>query len=95
MRHVWCWGVLSTTPLKIQFLRIIDHANYVFKMYLKMKRIFVLECPLYESTRNRLLSLLQNVVLNNLKSVLKSCCQLDHEVDINFFLKETIAFCYF
>lgn len=56
-----------------------------------MKRNFVLECPLYKSTRNRFLFLLQNVVLDSLKS----CCQLDHEVDINFFLKEAIALCYF
>ena len=51
---------------------------------------FVLECPLYDSIRDKFPSLFENVVLKSLKSFYK----LDHQVDISLYLTEATALCY-
>ena len=48
---------------------------------------FVLECPLYNSIRDKFQSLFENVVLGSLKSFF----QLDHQVDISLYLMEATA----
>ena len=48
---------------------------------------FVLECPLYNSIRDKFQSLFENVVLGSLKSFF----QLDHQVDISLYLTEATA----
>ena len=51
----------------------------------------MLECPLYNLIRDKFPSLFENVILGSLKSFF----QLDHQVDISFYLMEAIALCHF
>ena len=51
---------------------------------------FVLECPLYDSIRDRFLSLFENAVLGSVESFY----QLDHRVDISRYFTEECALCY-
>ena len=50
----------------------------------------MLECPLYNTIRDRFPSLFQNATLGNLKSFF----QMNHQVDINFYLMEATTLHY-
>ena len=52
---------------------------------------FVLECPLYNSIREKFQSLLERVVFGSLTSFFSS----DHQVDFSLYLTEAIALCHF
>ena len=82
---------MSTTPLKDPISKDKRSCQLCFENVVENKAHFCFGVSLVHVHWNGLLSLLQNVVLDNRKSR----CQLDHEVDINFFLMEAIAYCYF
>ena len=64
-------------------LKTLDYAT--FTPIVENEAHFVLECPLYNPIRDKFPSLLENLVLGSLKSFF----QLDHQVDISFYLTET------
>ena len=47
----------------------------------------MLECPLYSFIRDEFSSLLENIVPRSLESIF----QLDHQAEINLFIKEATA----
>jgi hypothetical protein len=48
----------------------------------------MLECTLFNYVTNKIRSLFENVILGRLKSVF----QLDHQIDVNFYLMEATSF---
>ena len=50
----------------------------------------MLECPLYNSIRDKFEFLFENIALGNVKPFF----QLDHQVDVSLYLVEAMAICY-
>jgi hypothetical protein len=61
----WC----TSAPISLE---IVDYAIFAPTMSLRMRHIFVLECPLYNPTRGKFPSLFENMIPRSLTSFFQS-----------------------